>query len=286
MNNVKYFLGMLLVACCFSAYSQLKEFTAKGIEREIVKVNDTLCAFRCETSNLEYNTFLHIIEKSDTGLYKKCQIDSLRWLETGNNQELVRHYHRHPGFNDYPVVCLSYDAAIAYCKWLTDVYNSDKDRKYKKIVFVLPSGQEWELAATGNKKNIVYPWGTNSLRDTRKGSWQGVFLANFKRVGEGSIVGDINGNPVYKEMVIETDLDDRSFDDRSFYTSPVRSFFPNSLGIYNQSGNAAEMTIQKGLTKGGSWNSFGGEIAISDKLYFNEPSPEVGFRVFMKIIEK
>jgi formylglycine-generating enzyme required for sulfatase activity len=174
---------------------------------------------------------------------------------------------------------------LAYCKWLTERYNKAPDRKFKRIIFTLPTEAEWELAARGRLPNSIFPWGTNSMRETRKGSWQGMFLANFKRGGT-MVVADINGDPVFTENNINWLAESGPMiNDRAFYTAPVNSFFPNNLGIYNQGGNAAEMTMQKGLTKGGSWNSFGGELRIAWHLFFHNPSPEVGFRVFMKIEE-
>jgi sulfatase modifying factor 1 len=283
MKKARNFFFIFFLGCWCYGYAQVKEFTSKGIEKEIVKVNDTLYAFRCETSNLEYNTFLNALAKKDSALYVKYSIDSTKWLEKDNNESLAKYYHRHPDFNNYPVLCMSYEGATAYCKWLTDIYSNDPERKFKKIVFVLPSEQEWELAALGNRKNITYPWGTHSLRETRKGAWQGSFLANYRHVGDGSIVSDKNGKPVLIRQ--KTEVEVSGLNDRAFYTAEVKAFYPNSIGIYNQSGNAAEMTIQKGLTKGGSWKSYGGEITIAYKLYFYEPSTEVGFRVFMKVIE-
>jgi hypothetical protein len=44
------------------------------------------------------------------------------------------------------------------------------------------------------------------------GSWQGTFLANFKR-GSGDNAGVAGG-----------------LNDRAFYTAPVQSFFPNGFG--------------------------------------------------------
>lgn len=274
---------MAFICCTLSNYAQVKEFTAKGIEKTMAKVNDTLYASVYETSNEEYAMFLDVMTKKDSALYSRYYVDSAKWLES-HNKGLAEYYHRHSGFKDYPVVCISYEGAIAYCSWLTDIYNNDNGRKFRKVLFVLPSEQEWELAAMGNNKGILYPWGTNSMRDTRKGPWQGVFLANYKRIGDGSIVSDSSGKPVFR--IEEKEPQASGLDDRVFYTAPVNSFFPNNIGIYNQAGNAAEMTSRKGLTKGGSWNSYGGELAIAYKLYFYEPSVEVGFRVFMKIVEK
>jgi len=70
----------------------------------------------------------------------------------------------------------------------------------------------------------VYSWSqnVNGLRDSRRGSWQGAFLANFKR-GSGDNMGVAGG-----------------LNDRAVYTAPVTSFFPNGFGIYNMSGNVSE----------------------------------------------
>jgi formylglycine-generating enzyme required for sulfatase activity len=62
----------------------------------------------------------------------------------------------------------------------------------------------------------------NGLRDTRRGAWQGTFLANFKR-GNGDNMGVAGG-----------------LNDRAVYTAPVTSFYPNAFGLYNMSGNVNE----------------------------------------------
>ena len=81
-------------------------------------------------------------------------------------------------------------------------------------------------------------------------------------------------------MSIRSDLAD--------ITAPVKSYFPNGYGLYNMSGNVAEMLIEKPRTNGRSWNSGGIDVKIdAEDEYegFEGGSPYIGFRYFMEIIE-
>ena len=113
-------------------------------------------------------------------------------------------------------------------------------------------------------------------------------MCNFKEVGESHFVRDSLGNPMIVDYPGRLDLHSAEFPPEKtfFYTMKVKSFTPNDLGIYNTSGNAAEMIIKPGYAMGGSWNSYGGEINTKSTKQYPFPSPEVGFRVFMKIIEQ
>jgi formylglycine-generating enzyme required for sulfatase activity len=255
--------------------------TAKQIEKTMARINDSLYACRYETSNADYKIFLSTLE-DNPARYEQYRIDSSGWDKISFYQEPLRdYYYRHPAFANYPLVNVSYDGAIAYCKWLTDVYNSDRGRKFEKVLFTLPDTTQWITAATGSwVKGARYPWGNHEPRDEN-----GKYRCNIKHFNESMIIEDSLGNPMIKSgewnsMFYHGD------GGRSFYTVPVISYEPNGFGLYNICGNVAEMTIEKGMAKGGGWNNFAGDIRIQNIRRYDGIWPDIGFRVFMKIINR
>ncbi|MEM9549413.1 MAG: formylglycine-generating enzyme family protein [Bacteroidota bacterium] len=98
---------------------------------------------------------------------------------------------------NHPVVHVAWEDANAYCKW-----------KKKR----LPTEAEWEWAARGGHKNVVYPWGSNVLDESQPKAnfWQGLFpFQNSEKDGY-------------------------------LLTAPVKSYDPNGYGLYDMAGNVWE----------------------------------------------
>ena len=144
--------------------------------------------------------------------------DTLCWIRDFTysfNEPWATRYFWHPGFDEYPVVGVTWKQARAFCNWRTkiqtDYLNSHGQPDLQ--AYRLPTEVEWEYAARGRKDFSMYPWGGYYARDE-----EGVFLANFK---------PLRGNYV---------------EDGGIATMKVGSYDPNEYGLYDMSGNVAEWT--------------------------------------------
>ncbi len=119
---------------------------------------------------------------------------------------------RSPGFEqseDHPVVCVSYDDALAFIEWL----NRKTGHQFR-----LPTEAEWEYVARAGRRSI-YPWGDAAVYSCAHGNvadryaWPGY---------EKSPFGRIDCNDGYS------------------FTAPVGSYAPNRFGVFDMSGNVWE----------------------------------------------
>lgn len=151
-------------------------------------------------------------------------------------------YFWHPAFRDYPVVGISYEQALAFCKWRTERVKQFIHLGYKKeweIEYRLPSKKEWEM--------IHFPnWNPSknspkfNLRDTAN-----LYSVNY---------------------------------DGCNFTNPIKSSEKNVFKIYNLIGNVAEMVQEKNICKGGSWKHLPSESFPGNDIFYQKPEAWLGFR--------
>ncbi|MBM77995.1 MAG: hypothetical protein CL846_05895 [Crocinitomicaceae bacterium] len=269
MIGFRYFIE--IIEFKNSTKNKTLKINAKYIESLLSElIYDSIYIGKFEVTNQLYHQFI-----GETGEIKHAP-QNLKWA--GNIKypmRLVRNYSKNEDYHNHPVVNISKESAISFCKWLTEKYNSFEKKKLGELTFQLPTSKQWEDFARGGLNNIAYPWGGKYLRNKK-----GCFLCNYNPVQERWIL-DSDENFIKPGISTEQMREAGKLDGCEF-TCPVDSYFPNSYGLYCISGNVAEMVSDKPISKGGSWGSFRQKILIKSEEEFYAPNPYTGFRFIAK----
>ncbi len=209
--------------------------------------------------------------------------DTTAWVndfDNSYNEPYMRMYFAHPGYNDYPVVGVSWEQANAFCAWRTNLLRASAGNRFIEP-YRLPTEAEWEYAARAGKNESSYPWdGDDTMAD------KGCFYANFKPL-KGNYVKD--GNLI---------------------SSRVGTYPPNEFGLYDMAGNVSEWTstayteavdqytgdmnpdfrynaakedpyrMKRKIVRGGSWKDVSNFVRSDMRMweYQNEQRSYIGFR--------
>ncbi len=80
-----------------------------------------------EVTNADYREYLHWLKRVYTDyplVYMEALPDTLVWRGAlAFNEPMTEYYFRHPSYNDYPVVGVTWLQASKYCEWRTDRVN-------------------------------------------------------------------------------------------------------------------------------------------------------------------
>lgn len=170
---------------------------------------DSFYLAKYETTNAQFCQFLN-----EQGNQSQ---DGTAWINlTGNwNGEKCRilqqgnQFQVEPGYEDYPVVYVSWDGASAYSRWL----NKKTGRPYR-----LPTEAEWEFAAGNGSRHTRYSWGNDPPSSSRGGN-----------------VADESLKQKFSQWTIFP-----GYDDAWVFNAPVGRFSPNDFGLFDMTGNVWE----------------------------------------------
>ncbi len=212
--------------------------------------------------------------------------DTTAWIndfDNAYNEPYVRLYFSHGGYNEYPVVGVSWEQASAFANWRTEFLRRSLGREGVYVEpYRLPTEAEWEYAARAGVDENMYPW----AGDLPLSEDQGCFYANFKP-NEGNYIKD--GHLI---------------------TSRVGTYTPNDFGLYDMAGNVSEWTstaytesvgkltndlnpeyrynaakedpykMKRKIVRGGSWKDVAHNVRSDIRMweYQNEQRSYIGFR--------
>jgi len=267
MKYIKFITIALLPILFLSNTNVSNSDFIKDTNKELVPlVKDSLYISKYEVTNGQYKVFLeNLKQKGELAQYIACKYDSTVWatqFKFSYNEPMTKKYHTHDAFLNYPINNISFVATQKYCSWLSNKYNSFPKRKFKKVVFRLPSEAEWLMAANSNN-NSTYPWNGKEYKNKA-----GQYYANLKYHSEQ------NGN-AYNYPI-----------DGGMYTTMRGKYPKTENGIYDLIGNVSEMIQKEGFAKGGSWNDLPEDSELLDYQQYSGPDATVGFRWIMEVIEK
>ena len=145
--------------------------------------------------------------------------------------------------DSHPAVCVSWSEANAFAEWLS---------KKSGHIFRLPTEAEWEYACRAGGGERSYAWG------------DGDPYMNGKKAAN---IADASFAKRYPKLVSW-----KGYDDGFVYTSPVGSFAPNPLGLYDMTGNVWEWVKEEDsryvdrVRKGGAWDSAPEDLRCSERF--------------------
>lgn len=324
---LKKFVSLVLCLCLLSgfasyAYAQTDDIISSMVH---IKAREDF-RFRYDLANKESGESAPIENDYYLSAYKVTNAQYKKFVdETSHSAPKYWTDGTYPeGKADHPVLYVSYSDAVSYCQWLSS--------KYDSWTFRLPTEAEWENAAMGEyyaDSSAKYPdgssrpsynastgeltttfnyngviasklfkeYGTDHTVTYVKGDFEGISEALGECISISESGGVTNwathGKNAERGYFLQTDLYAQISAEGGF-TTPVGSFAPNTLGLYDMAGNSWDLTssvvvanngVEKGVScyavRGGSWYA----TARSCTFHYrgegrkDHPSSTVGFRL-------
>lgn len=159
--------------------------------------------------------------------------------------------------DDHPVMNVSWKDSSRFCDWL----NRKEKTAQAGFAYRLPTDAEWSAAV-----GIAELEEPSASTESKHGKLTGIFPwgKTWPPTNKAGNFADVNGKSRFSKMQVIS-----GYDDGNAATAAVMSYSPNSLGIFDLSGNVWEWcqdwtdgTQKFKILRGGSW-----AMATPDKLH-------------------
>ena len=270
-------------------------FTMGNVEQDVMHTWNsmrrrvTLSSYymdQTEVSNLNYLEYLHWLGRVYTTypeIRLKAMPDTLVWRKRLEyNEPFVEYYFRHPAFQDYPVVGVSWVQANDYCLWRTDRVN-EKLLVDAGVLDVDPDQKDADNFTTdaylaGQYEGTVKGGLTDDQGNPRNARIEdGIMLPRFRLPTEAeweyaalALVGKSESERISEYRYYPWDghgLRNPEKQNRGLFmanfvrgkgdymgvagylndgaapTAPVDAYWPNDFGLYNMAGNVNEWVL-------------------------------------------
>jgi formylglycine-generating enzyme required for sulfatase activity len=259
----------------------------------VLWLKDNLYIDETEVTNFHYLEYYFWTLRNRPQKINGLLLDTARWVNDNYGTiELLKYYHRHPVYRDYPVVGISYEQAVDYCEWRTNMvncllYNRQKGEKKfsfdstfdypKQVLYRLPTLEEWTFAAHAGLDTTLYPLGYVNLT-----SKQGKPI-NFTQEYYN----------LFQRPQIPFFIARKSKSTRPCPTNHVKfGGVPNKYGLYNLIGNVSELVLDS-LVVGLNFKTtldgkpiYEKEYKLDEALNYKRPEVWIGFRCVCEILVK
>ncbi|GAB5526840.1 MAG: hypothetical protein Roseis2KO_47120 [Roseivirga sp.] len=218
-----------------------------------------------EVSGLMYKTYLEDLESSHgegSVEYSEKLPDFKKWelvFPEMTQQEIMTRFFDTDDFALVPIIAISYEQAVAFCDWRTQQFKKElskmsaEDRAQfpQDFRFRLPTAKEWARI-----RFMTQPKGVaKNIQKITAGT------AKAYKLKKNTLLHE---NPKLSHIYTEID---------------------GKLAMYNLFNNVAEMTAEKGVAMGGSWQKGNETKRFDQKFSYEEAQAWLGFRCIFEILK-
>jgi len=300
----KPLIYVLIILFIFTFFSFKKERSIKlETPPGTTQLDSNFFADTHEIRNVDYREYIYWLQRvcgKKSADYLNALPDTTVWNNEIIAPILKNSYFRHPMYQEYPVVGVSYKQAVNFCKWRSDrvnemimvregelYWNMEQDtsnfftiehflegkcktyqkndspqaKKYQFVTYSLPTEKEWNYLLKKSKELFEKRKISNrKLKKHPECVKDG--KAQQSIFGKESVTYDKTGKIIIKPIT-------------SVYTSCFKQQF------YHLQGNVSEITADKTLM-GGSWKNSEKEILENKSVKYEKPTNFIGFRCVAK----
>ncbi len=242
-----------------------------------IKINDSLFYDQSEVTNVDWREYMYWVGRvfgTNSEEFKSTTVDSTVWRKFNCLTEYEEYFHRHPVYNNHPVVGISQKQANSYSQWRSDrvyeMYLIEKD--------VIKINYEQNRACYFSIENYWAGKYMNIKPDSNYKYYPHYRLPSVSEYKESkkylnSKFHDIHCeiqcgiNPCLGDSLIVSNII------RKVYSCDFEKKF-----IYNLEGNVREWTNEKDVAVGGGWYDSKEAILSKDTFHLETQDAWTGFR--------